>query len=189
MNIGEELVGDYLQFINHCEFVQKNLYTEDVQGEIDVVGINLKTKTIYLCEVAIHLETGLQYVHNKQPNNVNKLFDKFSKDIKYARKYFPIEQGYKHHFMLWSPIVKDKSDKAKHNQLNDVKEVQEKIKKQFKVEIEAVINEDFLGKLAELKNYAKKETKEIKSAVVRLYQIEDKTNKYINSKTYKAKRE
>ncbi|GIK21363.1 MAG: hypothetical protein RBT56_14015 [Ignavibacteriaceae bacterium] len=185
MNIGEELVSDYLQYIKRCEFVQKNLYTEDVQGEIDVVGINLKTRTVYICEVAIHLVTGLQYVHNKQPNNVNKLTDKFSKDIEYARKYFPTKDGYKHQFMLWSPIVKDKSNKAKHNQLSDVIAVQQEIKKKYKEDIEAVINEEFLNRLAELKQYAIKETKEIKSAVVRFYQIEDKTNKYINSKTYK----
>ena len=97
MNIGEELVDDYLQFIKGCEFVQKNLYTADVQGEIDVVGINLKTKTVYLCEVAIHLPTGLQYNQNSRPNNVKKLVEKFSKDIEYARTYF---SGYSHRFMF-----------------------------------------------------------------------------------------
>ncbi len=89
MNIGEEIVSVYLQYIRGCEFIQQNLYTPDVQGEIDVVGINLKSKELYVCEVAIHLTTGLRYVKEKQPNNVNKLIDKFSKDIEYAQKYFP----------------------------------------------------------------------------------------------------
>jgi len=185
MNIGEELVADYLQFIKKCEFVQKNLYTEDVQGEIDVVGINLKTKTVYFCEVAIHLVTGLQYTKNNQPNNESKLYEKFLKDIDYARTYF---KGYKHHFMFWSPIVKDKSDKAKYNQLNDVRKVQQKIKQEKGVDIEVIVNGDFLAKLRELKEYASIETKDIKSAVIRLYQIEEKTKKYIESPTYKNKR-
>ena len=184
MNIGEELVADYLRYIKKCEFVEKNLYTEDVQGEIDVVGIDLKTKTVYLCEVAIHLITGLQYTLDKKPNNVNKLTEKFSKDIEYARKYFPQTSGYKYHFMLWSPIVKDTSDKAKYNQFNDVKQVQENIFNNYTEHIEAVINEDFLKRLDELKEYAITETKEIKSAVVRLYQIEDKTRKYLQNKTF-----
>ena len=98
-NLGEEIVAAYLQYIKGCEFIQQNLYTPDVQGEIDVVGIDLETKTIYVCEVAIHLATGLYYV----PSNVIKLTEKFSKDIEYANKYFP---DYTRQFMLWSPIVR-----------------------------------------------------------------------------------
>ena len=82
MNIGEELVSAYLQYINNCRFVQTGVYLSDIQGEIDVVGINIDKKIVYICEVAIHLETGLQYVSkNNRPNNVNKLIDKFTKDM------------------------------------------------------------------------------------------------------------
>jgi hypothetical protein len=35
VNIGEELVGSYLQHIRGCDFIQKNLFIPDVQGEID----------------------------------------------------------------------------------------------------------------------------------------------------------
>ena len=97
INIGEEIVAAYLQHIKGCEFIQQNLYTPDVQGEMDVVGIDLETKTIYVCEVAIHLITGLQYVKDSQPNNINKLTEKFSKDSEYTNKYFP---DYIKHFML-----------------------------------------------------------------------------------------
>jgi Holliday junction resolvase-like predicted endonuclease len=72
INLGEEIVAAYLQYIKGCEFIQQNLYTPDVQGEIDVVGIDLETKSIYVCEVAVHLITGLQYVKGGQPNNINK---------------------------------------------------------------------------------------------------------------------
>ena len=103
MNIGEELVASYLEHLKGCDFIQKNLYTPDVQGEIDVVGINLKEKKIYICEVAIHLLTGLRYVKEKRSNNVQKLTEKLSRDIEYANKYFP---DYERHIMLWSPIIK-----------------------------------------------------------------------------------
>ena len=72
INVGEQLVASYLQYIRKCEFTQTNLYTVDVQGEIDVVGIDLKRKKVYVCEVAIHLTTGLQYVKDKRPNNIQK---------------------------------------------------------------------------------------------------------------------
>ena len=89
MNTGEELVSSYLQYILGCEFIQKNLYTVDTQGEIDVVGINLKEQRVYLCEVAIHLITGLQYTKGTAPNNVQKLTEKLNRDIQYATKFFP----------------------------------------------------------------------------------------------------
>ena len=176
MNIGEEIVSAYLQYIKHCEFIQKNLYTPDAQGEIDVVGINLESKELYICEVAIHLPTGLQYVKNNQPNNVKKLVEKFSKDIEYANKYF---QDYKKHFMLWSPIVKNQSQKAKHNQMEDVEQIKTKLKEKYGIEIELVINKRFLSCLKELRDYARKETKELKSPVLRLMQVEEYLKKHV----------
>lgn len=43
-NIGEEIVAAYLRYIEGCDFVEKNLPTLDEQGEIDVIGINLKKR-------------------------------------------------------------------------------------------------------------------------------------------------
>lgn len=58
INVGEQLVASYLQYIRGCEFIQTNVYTVDTQGEIDVVGINLKERKVYVAEVAIHLTSG-----------------------------------------------------------------------------------------------------------------------------------
>lgn len=177
MNIGEEIVSSYLEYIKKCEFIQKNLYTTDLQGEIDVVGIDLNSKTIYICEAAIHLITGLQYTKENQPNNVNKLVDKFSKDIEYARKYFP---DYNSIFMLWSPIVKNAKPGAKHNQMRDVSEISEIIMEKYNVKIDFIINDRFLECLNELRQYASNETKEIKSPVLRLLQIEEHLKRFLN---------
>ena len=54
-NIGEEITGEYLKVCKGCDFIAYNLYTPDIQGEIDVVGINIKNRTVYVCEVAVHL--------------------------------------------------------------------------------------------------------------------------------------
>ncbi len=89
INVGEQLVSSYLRYIRECEFTQVNLYTVGAQGEIDVVCIDLKDRKLYVCEVAVHLTTGLQYVKDKRPNNINKLTEKFSRDIECANKYLP----------------------------------------------------------------------------------------------------
>jgi len=177
INLGEEIVAAYLQYIKGCEFIQQNLYTPDVQGEIDVVGIDLETKTIYVCEVAVHLITGLQYVKNSQPNNINKLTEKFSRDIVYTNKYFP---DYSKHFMLWSPIVKLPGDNAKFSQMTDIDMITETIRSKYDVILECIINQNFADCLTQLREYACKETKELKSPVLRFMQIEEYLERHLS---------
>jgi hypothetical protein len=176
VNLGEEIVAAYLQYIKGCEFIQQNLYTPDVQGEIDVVGIDLETKTIYVCEVAVHLVTGLQYVKDSQPNNVNKMTEKFSRDIEYTYKYFP---NYSKHFMLWSPIVKVSGDKAKFSQMADIEKITVNIQAKYSLDLECIINQKFSDCLAELREYARSETKELKSPVLRFMQVEEYLKRHL----------
>lgn len=175
-NIGEEITGDYLKIVKGCEFIEYNLYIPDVQGEIDVVGIDVKNKRLYVCEVAIHLITGLQYVRNKQPDNVNRFVKKFTKNIDYAERYFG---DHEKHFMLWSPIVKNPGPAAKNNQLNDVIQVREILERKFGCSLELVINEEYRKCLNQIRDFARSETKELKSPVLRLMQIEEKLNAHL----------
>ena len=177
-NIGETLVGDYLKVILGCDFVEFNLYTPDVQGEIDVVGINAKDKKIYICEVATHLVTGLRYVNSKEKisDNVGRFVKKFKNNIAYAKKYFP---EYTQQFMLWSPIVKDPKTGTKFNQTKDIDEIVTELLKQFQVNIEVFSNKRYMDCLIELREYARKETKELKSPVLRLFQIEEKLSEHL----------
>ncbi len=175
INVGEQLVASYLQYIRECEFTQMNLYTVDSQGEIDVVGINLKEKKVYVCEVAIHLTTGLQYVKDKRPNNVQKLTEKFSRDIAYANKYFT---DYEKHFMLWSPIVKGR-DNDQYNQIGHISEIQANIQESFGVKIEFVGNEVFQKYLQQMRSFARSKTADLKCPVMRLMQIEEHLAKHL----------
>lgn len=179
MNTGEELVSSYLRYIRGCEFIQKNLYTVETQGEIDVVGINLKERRVYICEVAIHLITGLQYTKAAAPNNVHKLTEKLSRDIVYAKSYFP---EYTHQVMLWSPIIKTGKHGSKHSQARDIEEINRNIFSQHKVEVDFVINERFLSCIEEMRNFARKETSELKCPVMRFMQIEERLNMHIAKK-------
>jgi len=174
MNIGEELVAAYLQHILGCEFIQQNLYTIDAQGEIDVVGLNLKTKSVYVCEVAIHLTTGLQYTFGKRPNNVNKLTEKFSRDIAYARKYLP---EFKEHYMLWSPIVKARKNDSKYDQVKHLQQVLAIILDKYGVQLELIVNDQFANCLDMLRVEARRTTASLKSPVMRMLQIEEQLSK------------
>lgn len=177
INVGEQLVASYFRYIRGCEFIQTNVYTVDTQGEIDVVGINLKERKVYIAEVAIHLTLGLQYVKDKRPNNVAKLTEKFSRDIEYAEKYFA---DYDRHYMLWTPIVKGGSKASQYNQINHVAEIGSNIKAKYGVELEFVVNEKFQRCLAEMRTFAGSQTAELKCPVMRMMQIEEWLGKHVS---------
>lgn len=171
MNAGEEFVADYLQRIEKCEFVDLNIATTDTQGEIDVVGINMKDKTVYFCEVAIHLQ-GLNYGDNKE-----KLEDKFKRDQIYAMEHFDPEE-YTYRFMLWSPIVTYNPD-AKVNRLEEIFMLKQLMKDKYNMELELVINDVFMDCFNKLKLDCKKESKELQSSILRTFQIETITEDYL----------
>lgn len=179
-NTGEHLVGQYLQEIKECDFVQYNLQTKFTQGEIDVVAINSNKKEIFICEVATHLETGLQYNKNGKTDNVNRFVTKFTKNIKYSKKNF---KDYKCHFMLWSPVIKvPKKENAKINQLNDLQVIKEKILNKFDIELELIYNEKYLNCINQLRTVAKNTTSAMTSSVMRFLQIEEKLKTHISKK-------
>lgn len=175
-NIGEVLVASYFQHIAGCEFVQTNLYTVDSQGEIDVVAINLAERKVYIAEVATHLTTGLQYTAQNKTNNVNKLTEKFVRDIAYAERFFP---DYERQYMLWSPIVKGGRRSPENHQLQHLEHVGQNIRELHGVEIEFVVNERFQARLMEMRAYARKATADLKCPVMRLFQIEEWLGKHV----------
>ena len=80
--------------------------------------------------------------------------------------------------MLWSPIIKNSKKTSKHNQRRDLKEIQQKIFSKYGINLEFVVNEKFLDCLNELREFAKRETKELKSPVLRLMQVEEYLKKH-----------
>lgn len=171
-NAGEHLVGQYLKNVIGCDFVECNLQTLFTQGEIDVVGINSEKKHVYLCEVATHLETGLQYTKDGKPDNVNRFIAKFEKNIEFANQNF---NGFKHIYMLWTPVIRiPKKANVKHNQLQDIEEIKSYFLEKHKIEIQLIYNESYLACIQELRRKAKETTQEMKSPIMRFLQIEEK---------------
>ncbi len=82
--------------------------------------------------------------------------------------------------MLWSPIVKGGRTGAKENQLEDVRRIVETVHDELGVPIELVINEKFQAALDELRIFARKQTKELDSTVLRYLQIEEYLGRHLN---------
>ena len=168
---GEHLVGQYLKYINGCDFVEYNLKTKSSQGEIDVVGINSSQRKVYICEVATHLRgPGLLYVKDSHPDNVRRLTSKFRKDIEYGRTNF---KDFECIYMLWTPIAKDTGPMAKLNPCKDLREVKEKIMAEFAIDLNIIANEDYMKAVSELRRIAAKTSYAMKSPIMRYMQIEE----------------
>ena len=176
MNTGEEICGEWLRNVKKCNFIQYNFQIPGKQGEIDVIGINLLAKKVYICEVAVHLG-GLQYVTQKRPDNFNRLLAKFSKDIEYAEREFV--DNYKRIYMFWSPVVREARHGAKYNALDEIRKLMEKVKNEKGIELIYVINNVFREKINELRDIAKSESKALDSCVMRFLQIDERRLKYL----------
>jgi len=79
--------------------------------------------------------------------------------------------------MLWSPLVKDSKGKDEYNQFYHLNYFREAIRKELGVEVRCVINEEYLEAIHALREYARKETKELKSPLMRFIQIEEYAKK------------
>lgn len=80
--------------------------------------------------------------------------------------------------MLWSPIVKNQVG-AKFNQTDDIAKIKNEISTRFGVDLQIVCNQDYMDCINKLRDYARTETKELKSPVLRLFQIEEKLTKHL----------
>ncbi len=174
MNTGEEICGEWLRNVKKCNFIQYNFQIPSTQGEIDVIGINLLAKKVYICEVAVHLG-GLQYVTQKRPDNFNRLLAKFSKDIEYAEREFV--DNYKRIYMFWSPVVREARHGSKYNALGEINRLKEKLENENGIKLECIINDKFREKINQLRNIAKRESKALDSCVMRFLQIDERLSK------------
>jgi hypothetical protein len=169
-NPGERLVGDYLRHIKECDFVDFNVYTTATQGEIDVVAVNQRQRQAYICEVVTHLTTGIQYVKNARPDTADRLIKKFLKDIEYGREAFP---NYAVEYMLWSPVVRRSRGKPEYDQFAHLKRVEEEIRSKTGIGMVFVVNKAYVEAIDALRKFARRETKELKSPVMRFLQIDE----------------
>jgi len=165
MTLGEEICGNYLQFILGCDFVKYNVRTGNKQEEIDVIGIKLAEKKLFVCEVATHT-SGFSYGSGGQNDVDNKISKKFNACINYIDNEF-LEFDYE--LMLWTPKLTTKVNTSIRGQLNKaVKSIESRKGKIVKI----ICNEEYAQKLVELKEYARNQSHNHDSTIMRIYQIE-----------------
>jgi len=153
--IGEYIVGAYLKIIKEVDYVDYNVRPPKggLEGlaELDVVGLDIKTKTAYLCEVTTHI-LGLRY--GDYEATYQRLLEKHQRQQMYANKY--LKDFILIKYMFWSPIVPegDLTDKLK------------------SIEgLELIINDEYTKRIDELKKAAKDITQDTGNPFFRTLQI------------------
>jgi hypothetical protein len=151
MEIGESLVGAYLEHIRECQVVVYNTHLSNEQGELDVIGIKtLSTgkQEIWLVEAATHI-LGLDY--GGQAKSVKKIKAKRDRALKFAQQLF---KGATLRFEVWSPIVSS----GIVDELN-------------KLSIVLVANAEYTDRVNELALHASKSTKTTGNDTYRTLQL------------------
>lgn len=152
--MGEYIVGAFLKLVKGCDFIDYNVRRPGggLAGlnEIDVLGLDFKNTTVYLCEVTTHLD-GLLY--KDKMTTINTIKRKCDNLHDYAKAYlsdFP-----QHHYMFWSPVVA-RSVAQELEQING---------------FELVINDHYSACVRELQELATKVTHDTGNPVFRVFQI------------------
>jgi hypothetical protein len=156
IQMGEYLVGAYLKLILGCEVVDYNLRFPGGgrvgQFELDVLGLNFKTKTAYICEVSTHLD-GLLY-GNSNKDTFETVIAKHQRQINYANEFL---QGFSnHHFMLWAPRVPVGFLTTEFSKIPT---------------LELIINKEYSRAIDKLRNFANQNIKETGNPAFRILQI------------------
>jgi len=144
-DMGEHVAGEYLKRLNGCDVINYNVRARnggsEGLNELDVVGFNFETRTVYLCEVATHLG-GLNYGGKSVEHTIEKVLTKHAFQKHYAGKYLTNFENRR--YMLWSPRVSvGKITAALEERAPD---------------LELVINERYTAAVGELRNLASKNT-------------------------------
>lgn len=153
-DIGEYVVGAYLQLKLDCDVIDYNVRPPGggLHGleELDVIGLNLKTKTAYLCEVTTHIR-GLQYGDHR--TTIDRIKKKYKRQQQYGAKYL---SDFSCQHMLWSPVV---PIGFLTDRLSEIAGLQ------------CVINGEYKRRIGELQALAADTTHDARNPVFRLLQI------------------
>lgn len=155
--MGEFIVGAYLQQQLHCDFVGYNvrpaIHGLEGLAEMDVVGLRFLDRHAFLCEVATHLD-GLQY--GTYEKTISKLKEKFDRQKSYALRH--LKNFDVIHHVFWSPIVRSRV-------------VIEALRELATQGLEVVINDTYTKRFNELEEAAKATTRDTGNPFFRVLQL------------------
>ena len=153
--MGEYIVGAYLKEILNCDVVDFNVRppTTGLEGlaEFDVIGLRFSDKVGYICEVTTHLD-GVKYGDNK--TTFERIRKKFERQKWYAKKFLSDFDDI--HLMFWAPIVREGYLTKTLQDLNG---------------LELIINKRYAECVDEIRDRAKKTTRDVGNPFFRALQI------------------
>lgn len=153
-DIGEYFVGAYLQLVDGCDVVDYNVRPPGGGvaglGELDVIGLNFKTNTAYLCEVTTHIR-GLLYKSNTA--TVVRIITKHERQQLYAHNHL---RNFSHKFQLWSPVVPVGYITEQLGQVST---------------LDAIINHEYTSRVRKLQELAASYTHDARNPVFRVLQV------------------
>lgn len=154
-DVGEFLVGAHLQLVEECDVVDYSVRPPggglEGLGELDVLGFNFKTGTVFVCEVPTHIR-GLLYKNNQE--TVARIIRKHKRQQKYAERFSNNFGSIR--YQLWSPVV-PVGYITKH--LASIST------------LELIINGEYSERVRALQELAKRETHDARNPVFRVFQI------------------
>lgn len=155
-DIGEYFVGAYLQHFYECDIISYNVKenisrTKTSQNEIDVIGIALNEKKVFLCEVKTHIGGYGPTGKDDRIKSTKKQFN-FMQD--FAIKKF---KDFDIIIMFWCPKVNDNK-------------LQIEIKNLYQNE-NIIINKKYTDRMIELIDFTKKNTSNFENPFLRTLQI------------------
>ena len=154
-DIGEYIVGAYLKLILKCDFIDYNVRPPGggLKGleELDVLGLDFKKNTAYLCEVTTHIR-GVLYKNKK--TTLVRIAKKYKRQKLYTKKYLKSFKNIR--YMFWSPVV-------------PVGNLTENLQKMRGLEL--FINGKYKKCIAELRQLAANTTHDVKNPFFRMLQI------------------
>lgn len=153
-DIGEYIVGAYLQLKLDCDIVDYNVRPPGggLQGleELDVVGLNFKEHKACLCEVTTHIRW-LLYKDNV--TTFTQIKKKHERQKCYGENYL---HDFRCEYMFWSPVV-------------PVGFITEQLV--LLTDLQLVINGEYKRRVEELKTLAAQTTHDTKNPFFRVLQI------------------
>ena len=143
--------------IKNCDFTQYDarLAESHLTGlnEVDVIGLELKIKFAYLCEVTTHVRGALYGTYQE---SIDKIRMKFERDkispIRYSKTFLPATTCF------WSLVVPEGKLTVLLHELEGK-------------DVELVINEKYAERIEELKKVAREKKNNTGNAAFRLLQI------------------
>ncbi len=153
-DIGEFMVGAYLQIKLDCDVVDYNVRPRGggLAGleEIDVVGFNHRDHKAYLCEVTTHIR-GTLYKDNA--TTVARIAKKFERQKRYGKEFL---HGFRCEYMFWSPVVPNGYITDGLSKLSG---------------LQLIINGEYKRRMDELQDQARKDTHDARNPFFRMLQI------------------